>query len=67
MPTELKERLQRAKGKKEWGKFLGELLEEASRGLRERAFSRLVQLLEPDELEMIMKSRIEFRRDFKLR
>ena len=63
---EVKEKLERCKGEKDWSDFLEELLEEALRARREAAFSKLRARALP-HLASIEESCRRFREEFSLR
>ena len=63
---EVKELLEREKGKRGWSEFLLELYWEAKRGRGRAAFSELRRLLDDGDFEGILRSSREFRRGFRL-
>jgi len=67
VPIEVKERLEKAKGEKEWGEFLLEMCTEGQRLKGKKAFEELRQLLSKEDLKVIRESSKEFRENFKLR
>jgi len=67
VPVEVKVRLEKAKGEKEWGEFLLEMCTEGQRLKGKKAFEDLRQLLSEEDLEAIRESSKEFRENFKLR
>lgn len=67
VPAEVKKRLKKAKGEKEWGDFLSDLYDEAKREKRERAFGKLAEKISERELDKVIESSEEFRRRFELR
>jgi hypothetical protein len=67
VPIEVKKRLERAKGEKEWGEFLLEMCTEGQRLKGKKAFEELRQLLSKEDLKVIRESSKEFRENFKLR
>jgi predicted CopG family antitoxin len=67
VPVEVKNRLEKVKGKKEWGAFLLEMVTEAQRLKSKRAFDELARLLTEEDLCAIEKSSSEFREKFALR
>lgn len=67
VPIEVKERLEKAKGEKEWGEFLLEICTEGQRLKGKKAFEELRQLLSKEDLKAIRESSKEFRENFKLR
>jgi len=64
IPVEVKEILERAKGRTSWGDFLLKLYLDFKRLRGEMAFRRLVECLSDDDLEAIAYSHEEFRRRF---
>jgi predicted CopG family antitoxin len=67
VPIEVKKRLEKAKGEKEWGEFLLEMCTEGQRVKGKKAFEELRQLLSKEDLKTIRESSKEFRENFKLR
>ena len=67
VPIEIKKRLEKAKGEKEWGEFLLEMCTEGQRQKGNKAFEELRQLLSKEDLKAIRESSKEFRENFKLR
>jgi predicted CopG family antitoxin len=67
VPTDVKKRLEKAKGKKEWGEFLLELYTETQRLKSEKAFQKLTEALTEGELKAIAESSKEFREMFAFR
>ena len=67
VPIEVKKRLEKAKGEKEWGEFLLEMCTEAHRLKGKKAFEELRQLLSKEDLKSIRESSKEFRENFKFR
>jgi uncharacterized protein CbrC (UPF0167 family) len=67
VPIEIKERLEKAKGEKEWGEFLLEMCTEVQTLKGKKAFEELRQLLSKDDLKTLRESSKEFRENFKLR
>lgn len=67
VPTDVKKRLEKAKGKKEWGEFLLELYTEGSRLKSKRAFDELTAVLTEEDLNAMSESSKEFREKFVLR
>jgi hypothetical protein len=67
VPIEVKKRLEKAKGEKEWGEFLLEMCTEGQRIKGKKAFEELRQLLTKEDLKAIKESSKEFRENFKLR
>jgi predicted CopG family antitoxin len=67
VPTEVKKRLEKAKGKKEWGAFLLELYTEGKRLKSKKAFEELTAVLTEEDLKVASESSREFREKFTLR
>ena len=67
VPVDVKKRLERAKGKKEWGEFLLELYSEGQLLKSQKAFEELVQTITPDDLKAMAESSREFREKFAFR
>ena len=67
VPVEVKRRLEKVKGKKEWGKFLLELYTEAQLLKSKKAFEELVEVLSEEDLETIEESSEEFRENLAFR
>jgi hypothetical protein len=67
VPIEVKARLEKAKGNKEWGEFLLEMCTEGQRLKGKKAFEELRQLLSKEDLKAMRESSKEFRENFKLR
>ncbi len=67
VPIEVKKRLEKAKGEKEWGEFLLEMCTEGQRVKGKKAFEELRQLLSKEDLKTIRESSKDFRENFKLR
>ncbi len=67
VPTDVKKRLEQAKGKKEWGEFLLDLYTECGRLKRKKAFKELTELLTEEDLAAMTKSSEEFREKFAFR
>jgi hypothetical protein len=67
VPVEVKKRLEKLKGKKEWGEFLLETCTEANRLKSKKALEELRKLLTDEDLEAMRQSSKEFRENFKLR
>jgi hypothetical protein len=67
VPVEVKKRLEKAKGKKEWGAFLLDICTETQRLKSKRAFDEMTELLSEDDLQAIEESSREFREKFTLR
>jgi predicted CopG family antitoxin len=67
VPVEVKKRLEKAKGKKEWGEFLLELYSETRLFKSKKAFQELTEKLTSEDLEIIDASSKEFREKFAFR
>jgi len=67
VPVEVKTRLEKIKGDKEWGEFLMEMCNEGQRLKGKEAFEELRELLTKDDREIIRRSSREFRENFILR
>jgi len=67
IPKDVKKRLQKAKGKKEWGEFIVELYNEAQYQKSKKAFDELADMLTDEDLKTIAQSSKEFRENFILR
>ena len=67
VPVEVKKRLEKAKGKKDWGAFLLEMCTETQRLKSKKAFDELTKLLTEEDLNAIEGSSREFREKFALR
>jgi predicted CopG family antitoxin len=67
VPVEVKKKLEKLKGDKEWGEFLLETCTEGQRLKGKKAFEELRELLTDEDLEAIRESSKEFRENFKLR
>ncbi|HKM59776.1 MAG TPA: antitoxin VapB family protein [Candidatus Bathyarchaeia archaeon] len=67
VPVEVKSRLEKAKGDREWGEFLLEMCTEGQRLKGKKAFEELRQLLSKEDLKAMRESSKEFRENFKLR
>lgn len=66
VPTDVKKRLEKAKGKKEWGEFLLELYTEGKRLKSKKAFEELTTILTEEDLKTASESSKEFREKFEL-
>ncbi len=66
VPKEVKRKLEKAKGKEDWGSFLLRIYEEYERLKRLEAFKELKNLLSQEELDTILKESEEFRKRFNL-
>jgi predicted CopG family antitoxin len=67
VPIDVKERLEKAKGKKEWGEFLLELYTEGRRLKGKKAFDELTNILTKTDLKTASESSSEFREKFTFR
>jgi predicted CopG family antitoxin len=67
IPKDVKKRLEKAKGKKEWGEFISELFNEAQYQKSKKAFDELANMLNDEDLKTITRSSKEFRENFVLR
>jgi predicted CopG family antitoxin len=67
IPKEVKKRLEKAKGKKEWGEFINELFNDAQYQKSKKAFDELANMLNDEDLKTITRSSKEFRENFVLR
>jgi len=66
VPVEVKERLEKAKGNKEWGEFLLELYTERRLLKSKRSFEELSDLLSDQDINAMAESCEEFREKFTL-
>jgi len=64
VPQNIKKRLEKAKGNKEWGDFLLELYTERQLLKSKKAFEEAAQLLTAEDLESMTESSEEFREKF---
>jgi predicted CopG family antitoxin len=67
VPVHVKKRLEKAKGKKEWGAFLLELYTEERRLKGKKAFAQLTEILTEEDLKAAAESSGEFREKFAFR
>ena len=67
IPKDVKKRLEKAKGKKEWGEFINELYNEEQYQRSKKAFDELANMLTDEDLKTIAHSSKEFRENFTLR
>jgi predicted CopG family antitoxin len=67
VPVDVKKRLEKVKGKKEWGEFLLELYTEAQQLKSKKAFQELTETLTEEDLKSIAESTMEFREKFAFR
>ncbi|MHA1616347.1 MAG: antitoxin VapB family protein [Candidatus Njordarchaeales archaeon] len=66
VPVEVKKRLEKLKGKEDWGSFLLRICMEYERMLREKAFREILEILDENDLETIESSAREFRKKFRI-
>ncbi len=66
VPVNVKKRLEKAQGDKEWGDFLLELYTERKLLKSRKAFEELAAALTPEDLESMAESSREFREKFTL-
>ena len=66
VPADVKERLEKAKGDKEWGEFLLELYTEGRLLKSKKAFEELANLLTKEDIKTMTESSEEFRERFSL-
>ena len=64
VPVDVKKRLEKAKGTKEWGDFLLELYTERRLLKSKKAFEEVAGLLTAEDLESMIASSAEFREKF---
>lgn len=64
VPVEVKEKLEKAKGNKEWGEFLLDLYTEIRLLKGKKSFEELTSLLTNEELKSMIESSEEFREKF---
>ena len=64
VPADVKKRLEKAKGNKEWGEFLLELFIERRLLKSKKAFEEAASLLTVEDLKSIAESNEEFRENF---
>jgi predicted CopG family antitoxin len=67
IPTDVKRRLEKAKGKKEWGDFILDLYNEAQKLKSQKAFNELTEILSNEDLVAMEASSKEFREKFAFR
>ena len=67
VPTDIKKRLEKAKGKKEWGEFIISLYTETQKLRSEKAFTELTEILTQEDLKAITESSKEFKENFAFR
>ncbi|HII85861.1 TPA: hypothetical protein HA273_04700 [Candidatus Bathyarchaeota archaeon] len=66
VPVNVKKRLEKAKGDKEWGDFLLELYTERRLLKSKKAFEELASILNAEDLQSMAESSKEFREKFTL-
>ena len=64
VPVDVKKRLEKAKGDKEWGEFLLELYTERQLLKSKKAFEEVASLLTAEDLKSMAESSEEFREKF---
>ena len=64
VPVDVKKRLEKAKGDKEWGEFLLELYTERRLLKSKKAFEEVASLLTAEDLKSMTESSEEFREKF---
>ena len=64
VPVDVKKRLEKAKGTKEWGDFLLELYTERLLLKSKKAFEEVADLLTAEDLKSVIASSAEFREKF---
>ncbi len=67
VPIDIKNRLEKAKGKKEWGEFIISLYTETQKLRSEKAFTELTEILTQEDLKAITESSKEFKENFAFR
>jgi len=67
VPADVKNLLEKAKGRDEWGKFLLDLYAEVERLKRKEAFEELANTITDEDLKAIIESSKEFRERFAFR
>jgi len=67
VPADVKNLLEKAKGRDEWGKFLLDLYAEVERLKRKEAFEELANTITDEDLKAILESSKEFRERFAFR
>ena len=67
VPADIKNLLEKAKGKKEWGEFILNLYTETQRLKSKKAFTELTEILTEEDLKLITESSKEFRERFAFR
>jgi predicted CopG family antitoxin len=67
IPKDVKKRLEKAKGNREWGEFIVDLYNDAQYQKSKKAFDELANMLTDEDLKTIARSSKEFRENFALR
>jgi hypothetical protein len=67
VPADIKNLLEKAKGKEEWGEFILNLYTETQRLKSKKAFEELTEILTDEDLKIITESSKEFRERFAFR
>jgi predicted CopG family antitoxin len=67
VPADVKKRLEKAKGKKEWGEFIVDLYNETQSLKSKKAFKELADILTEEDLKVMTLSSKEFREKFAFR
>lgn len=67
VPADIKNLLEKAKGKEEWGEFILNLYTETRRLKSKKAFKELTEILTEEDLKTITESSKEFRERFAFR
>jgi hypothetical protein len=67
VPEDIKQILEKEKGKEEWGEFILKLYTENKKLKSKKAFEKLTEILTDDDLKAISESSKDFRETFKFR
>ena len=67
VPADIKNLLEKAKGKEEWGEFILNLYTETRRLKSKKAFMELTEILTEEDLKTMTESSKEFRERFAFR
>jgi predicted CopG family antitoxin len=67
IPEDIKKKLEKVKGEKEWGQFIIDLYDEAQSLKRKKAFDELACMLTEEDLKAMTQSSNEFREKFAFR
>ena len=67
VPADIKNLLEKAKGKEEWGEFILNLYTETRRLKSKKAFKELTEILTEEDLKTMTESSKEFRERFAFR